>query len=187
MAILNIFQKTTKARRLGGLSMMVAPYQCGAAALAISTSAAELPLKKQKKVRFCVSRYSYIEPKQREDGESSETSMLFYRPEDFDHIRVESREILRMMEMRSPIHEEQGLCARGLEDYTPIGARKRIWNQVRAHQAVIKEQIRQKERGVVDPERISRIYQRFAGQCRQKAYDAANKDAIDAREIQCRC
>ena len=138
---------------------------------------------RKKKVRFVVSRFSYIEPND-EDSEGRNHSELYYSQEDYADMHIESRAILNLMQTCLPIKLEHGLCSRGLEDRTPHGARRRIWNHARAFSAVHREQKRQKDDGVCDPEKLADAYRCYSTSCQTEACNMAKQDAIDARRIQ---
>jgi hypothetical protein len=136
--------------------------------------------KRKKKVHFVVRRFSYIEPRSNDPGDYSD---LFYSQEDYAEMHVESRAIIQMMQTCLPVKLQNGLCSRGLEDRTPPGARKRIWNHMRAFAAVNREQTRQREEFLDDAEKMAEVYTRFSAPCQKQACRVGKQDAIDAKEI----
>ena len=135
--------------------------------------------KGKKKVHFVIRRFSYIEP----SDVPGDYSDLYYSQEEFDAMHVDSRAIIQLMQTCMPVKLENGLCSRGLEDMTPHGARRRIWNHARAVASVNREQIHQKEDNCFDPEKMAQVYSHFSTPCQKQAHKVGQQDAIDALKI----
>ena len=121
------------------------------------------PVIKYKTVRH-ISEYSQEEI----DG-------LFYGDEDLDDIRAECGETVRRMVEKERIPEDK-YCIRGLEYKTPGGADFRRKNKRRALRAVLEEQRKQIEMGVINDESLSEAYMRSSDKCKRIARFLAARD-----------
>jgi hypothetical protein len=141
-------------------------------------------LRPKKKVHFVVRRFYFIKPDKKWIAQTN-PSDLYYTKEDYDMLFDEVRAILQMMQTCSTsfIQEDNCSTSRGLEELTPDGSTKRNWNYSTAFQAVVQEQLQQREDGVYDPEGIAEVYKRASEACTRQAYNRGVKDAITARTI----
>jgi len=75
------------------------------------------------------------------------------------------------------LHDSVEHCTRGLEYRTAEGSQKRQANKWNAIEAVLDEQHRQREDGVVDDETISSVYKNVAFHCQKEALERGLADA----------
>lgn len=140
--------------------------------------------KHDRKVRFVVRRFSYVEPPQYDSP--LDLNSLFYTSEDLSRIKKESQDTVQIM-MRHGLSiqedEDRRRCARGLECRTVIGARKQATNQTRSTKAVTEEQELQRKAGICNPEKLAAIYKRTAAACQAEALAIGIQDAIEAKGL----
>jgi hypothetical protein len=138
----------------------------------------------KKKVHFVVRRFSFIKPDKKWIAQTNHSD-LYYTKEDYGMIFDEVRAILQTMQTcnTSFIEEDNCLSIRGLEELTSDGSTKRNWNCSTAFQAVLQEQLQQREDGVYHPEGIAEVYKRTSVASTRQAYNQGVKDAITARTI----
>lgn len=72
------------------------------------------------------------------------------------------------------------ICFRGLESKTKAGSRRKRYNAMDGVTSVLDEQLSQDQRGIIDPEQISTVYQLRTRHCVEQALKLAKQDEIDA-------
>ena len=82
---------------------------------------------------------------------------------------------------RGKILRDQKYCSRGLERHTPAGQMSKLRNKKDASEAVMKEQLRQKERNIFDEDAISKIYNQTTRICQLRATEIG---LLDQKAVQ---
>jgi len=141
----------------------------------------------KKRVRFCISRYSYIEPAHHSNPneEPTDLSPLFYSASDLGKLLGEERSIIAQVFRNGYSPANDNSCFRGLEDFMPGATQERVWTQLMSREAVFKEQRRQRELSITDPKTISRIYTELSRGSKERAEKVGIQDAQVAYQIFC--
>lgn len=100
----------------------------------------------------------------------------WYCAEEYRLFRRNCRDIVEIMEQRSPIRLAQEFCFRGLEAKTIHGSLRRACNICEALHCVLDEQDCQDQDGVNNPEMLARIYRRQTLRCQVEAQERGLQD-----------
>lgn len=108
-----------------------------------------------------------------------EKNNSWYTDTDFQIMKLGLVQLLRKVVGGTYQHEMGSLESevRGLETKTPEGSKTRKGNRFAAMFAVLDEQDRQREQGIVDPEYIALLYRQSSAHCQTKAIETAANDA----------
>ena len=113
------------------------------------------------------------------DYTDEEKYNAWYTDADFKMMKFGIVQLLRQVVAGTYLHEIGSLEseARGLETKTPEGSKQRKGNRIAAMFAVLDEQDRQREHGMVDPEYIAQLYKQSSAHCQAKAIETAANDS----------
>jgi len=113
------------------------------------------------------------------DLPKEETEATWYTPVEFEEIKKSLVVTIRLMMSKKPMDQEH--CTRGLEFRTPVGAKLRKRNKLKALTAVWNEQVAQWKEDRADEDAISFVYQEEVHECRIIARRLALQDQKDAQ------
>ncbi|KAG7351110.1 hypothetical protein IV203_010470 [Nitzschia inconspicua] len=142
----------------------------------------ENPPSTTKSVRFH-SRVRFKNVKHIDDYTDREYFATWYAEEDLQEIFNHCVDTVRKMVNGFVLNEDDGYSPRGLEYKTPTGAKIRKENKARGIRIVLDEQERQRIEGVIDPERLAKLYSDAAADSRRAYRLMAMKDQEEARPI----
>ncbi|KAG7354198.1 hypothetical protein IV203_003554 [Nitzschia inconspicua] len=145
-------------------------------------SIGENPPSTTKSVRFH-SRVRFKNVKHIDDYTDREYFSTWYTEEDLQEIFNHCVDTVRKMVNGFVLNEDNGYSPRGLEYKTPTGAKTRKENKARGIRIVLDEQERQRTEGVIDPERLAKLYSDGAADSRRAYRLMAIKDQEEARPI----
>eukprot|EP00540_Astrosyne_radiata_P011963 CAMPEP_0116838470 /NCGR_PEP_ID=MMETSP0418-20121206/9232_1 /TAXON_ID=1158023 /ORGANISM="Astrosyne radiata, Strain 13vi08-1A" /LENGTH=206 /DNA_ID=CAMNT_0004468479 /DNA_START=29 /DNA_END=649 /DNA_ORIENTATION=+ len=107
----------------------------------------------------------------------------WYQKRDFQMMRVEFAETVAMITEGTFEGDSNEHSSRGLEYRTRVGAQRRKLNKLHALCAVLKEQDRQMDMGVLDEDELQRVYMEQSAHCKEAARYLAIEDEEEAMTI----
>lgn len=113
------------------------------------------------------------------DYEPDEVIATWYQKDEMAQMKADMVDTVRSMLRGELENDSEEQCMRGLESRTRIGANKRQENKLRALEAVLDEQDREFEAGIIDERTISLVYQRVSLRCRNEAHERGLRDEVE--------
>ncbi|KAL3924285.1 MAG: hypothetical protein SGILL_001137 [Bacillariaceae sp.] len=141
---------------------------------------------RKRKVRFVVSEFSYIEPDETQYHLHPPLlpCELFYTDDEYKSLRMEMSVTLEMIEKKDfRLDGSDEFCTRGVEELTPIALRRRLVCHVRTFRTLLREQTRQQQLGIHDPDSIALNCLRVSAMSIVRAHDRGTQDAQMAYQI----
>lgn len=118
------------------------------------------------RVRYTLSRDSYT---------PDEKEATWYTRDQYQVILKQCNKQIEKLN-RGKVLLDQKYCARGVERHTKLATITRTQNKKQALEAVLTEQRRQKEQGILDEEAISDAYRTTCSGCQRSARLIGNRD-----------
>ncbi len=118
----------------------------------------------------------------RSDISSEELNAAWYSPVEFDAITNACRRRIRLI-TDGPVLLDNKVCVRGLESHTPLCSLAKSKTRSSSIQAVMTEQYRQIDMGIIDAEAIRKVYYRRVASCQLWARVVALQDQRVAEVI----
>lgn len=144
-----------------------------------SSSSPESSTPAKRKVRFVICKFSYFEPPA--NWNAVDPSQLYYSRKEYAAVASDVHRTLQAMQGSEERRGQHELCFRGLENRTKYGRQRRELNHKNAIQAVLNEQIRQREEGDLDIDKVAKKYKHYSDHCAKTALATAIQDAIASR------
>lgn len=114
---------------------------------------------------------------------SQEKEGRWYSRQEYEEMtKTCSKQIIKL-DRGQPLKDKK-YCARGLESHTRVQARIKTMNRSLAYRAVLQEQHRQHQRGIVDEDALAHAYHAASSGCQLWAQAVALTDQKEARNIQ---
>lgn len=110
------------------------------------------------------------------DFSEQEIESYWYTEEEFSRMKKDVRFESNLVENECLGQESTRYCIRGLENFTPDGANKRIKNKEECRAIVLEEQYLQHKEGSNDQEYIAEIYSKAVASARSEARALALQD-----------
>jgi hypothetical protein len=119
----------------------------------------------------------------RNDVSEEEHKHAWYNKDEIRSIKNGVRESVATFTNAPNTPDDDDYCARGIENRTREGARRKLQNKVDARAAVFFEQEMQQEDGLFDPEEMADCYYKYSEHCHASAHMVALRDERAAMAI----
>jgi hypothetical protein len=112
-----------------------------------------------------------------------EVRAIWYERADYEAMKQSFIPLVRSMMKGEAVEENNEQSIRGLEYRTRKGAIRRQHNKLEAISAVLDEQDRQYNAGMMDIELVREVYRNCAAHCQDEAYMLGLKDEITVKDL----
>lgn len=138
---------------------------------------------RKRRVRFVISQFSYVEPPVYHPP--LDPHDLYYSKHDFAQIKLETALTLQLMQAKDPrwLQDEKVFCSRGVEELSPATLKARCDSTTQILQAILLEQTRQHQCGILDIEVLAEISRQLSARDVVRAHHQGLRDALVAQEI----
>ena len=110
------------------------------------------------------------------DMEEKELKAVWYRGKDYKRIRKEGQATVSLIREGVLYEDSDDYCLQGLDSETHAYARQRSLHKLMAQAMVFREQQRQREENINDPDFLALNFSDFCSRCRHAAFVAGLRD-----------